>query len=291
MSSDATLGPVSVLGTGAIGSRVAAVLAASGRRVTAWNRTAGRAHALAGRGVLPVASVADAAAASPLVIVCLTDYAAVHDVLEAASSALAGRTVVSLTTGAPEEARSAADLARRAGARYVDGGVQTAPEAIGTPAATFVYGGPRPAFDEHRAALETIGSASYLGPDPGAAAVQDLALFGLWYDAQIGLLRALETVRAAGIDVEAFASRAATQLAHVVQAAGQTAHEVAARSYPRGPADLTEHAPVLERLRELRRDQRLGDGDLERIEALVRRRIAAGHGREGLTGIVEGPRQ
>ncbi len=47
------------------------------------------------------------------------------------------------------------------------------------------------AFDEHRATLEIIGSTQYLGADPAAAAVQDLTLFGLWYDAQIGYLRAL----------------------------------------------------------------------------------------------------
>lgn len=133
----------------------------------------------------------------------------------------------------------------------------------------------------------TIGSARYLGADPAAAAVQDLALFGLWYDAHIGYLRALETVRMAGIDVEDFAPLAATQLGHVVHATADTAREIATSSFPRGPADLTEHAPVLERLTELRRDQSLGDGDLDRIHSLVQQRIELGRGHEGLTSILE----
>lgn len=278
---------VSILGVGAIGGKIAEALLAAGTTVTVWNRTSARADALAARGAVRPPSATEAAAASPLVISCLTDYTAVNAVLDAISGTIAGRTIVTLTTGSPDEARRAARKADQAGAAYLDGGVQTDPEAIGTAAAVLLYSGPQSVFDEHRATLETIGSARHLGADPAAAAVQDLALFGLWYDAQVGYVRALETIRSAGIDVEEFAPVAATQLGHVVHATADTAREVATRSFPRGPADLTEHAPVLERLIELRRDQRLGNGDLDRIHGLVQQRIELGHGREGLTSITE----
>lgn len=278
---------VSVLGVGAIGHKIAEALLAAGTTVTVWNRTPGRADSLISQGAVRAQSAAEAAAASPLVILCLTDYTAVSDVLDVISSSIAGRTIVTLATGSPEEARSAAHKGDQARAAYLDGGVQTQPESIGTDAATFLYSGPRPAFDEHRATLEVFGSARYLGADPGAAAVQDLALFGLWYDAQIAYLRALETVRSAGIDLEAFAPLAATQLGHVVHATADTAREIATGSFPRGPADLTEHAPVLERLAELRRDQSLGNGDLDYIHGLVQRRIELGRGHEGLNSILD----
>src|SRR5690606_22700338 len=139
---------------------------------------------------------------------------------------------------------------------------------------TLLFGGAREAFDEHRHVLDVLGTTRYLGHDPGAAAVQDLALFGLWYDAQLGYLRALETVRAAGVDVEAFASLAATQLGYVTAATADTAREVASRSYPRGPASLTEHAPMLEQLTDLRRDLRLGTGGLAAVQAALTERIA-----------------
>lgn len=278
---------VSVVGLGAIGSRVAQALLAARAAVTVWNRNPTRVDPLITQGAVRAPSVADAAAASPLVILALTDYAAVTEVLDASSAALSGRTVVTLSTGSPDEARRAAHSAEQAGAAYLDGGVQTGPEAIGSAGATFLYSGPRAVFDHHRRALETIGSPRYLGTDPGAAAVWDLALFGLWYDAQIGYLRALETVRAAGIDLETFADPAGTQLGHVTDAAVDTAREVATGTFPRGPATLSEHAPVLDRLLALRRDQRLGTGDLERIQHLVSHRIARGHGHQGLTSILE----
>ncbi len=220
-------------------------------------------------------------------LLCVTDYAAVEAVLDAVSDAIAGRTLVSLTTGSPQETRRAADRAGQAGAAYLDGGVQTAPEDLGSDAAMLLYSGPRATFDEHRATLGTLGSARYLGADPAAAAVQDLTLFGLWYDTQVAYLRALETVRSTGIDVEDFAALAAGPLGHVVDATAATAHEVKTGSFPRGPADLTEHEPVLERLVELRANQNLGNGALDHVHRLVRRRIESGHGHEGLTTIID----
>jgi hypothetical protein len=56
---------------------------------------------------------------------------------------------------------------------------------------------------------------------------------------------------------------------------------------PRDPADLTEHAPLLDKLVAIRRGHRLGDGDLQHIGVLVQLRIAEGHGHEGLTGILD----
>ncbi|WP_007023180.1 imine reductase family protein [Saccharomonospora iraqiensis] len=88
-------------------------------------------------------------------------------------------------------------------------------------------------------------------------------------------------------DVEDFAPLAAEQLGHVADATAATAHEVSTGVFPRGPADLTEHEPVLERILQLRADQNLGNGALDHVHRLVRRRIESGHGHEGLTTIVD----
>lgn len=278
---------VSVLGIGAIGTRVTQALLAAGSTVTVWNRTPSRTDPVVEEGAAVASSPAEAAAASPLMILCLSDYAAVDAFWDAALHAIADRTIVALTTGSPAEARHADRRARQAGAVYLDGGVQAEPQTIGTASALFLYSGSRSAFDEHRATLEVIGTARYLGEDPAAAAVHDLALFGLWYDAQVGYLRALETIRLNGIeDVQEFAAAAATQLGHVVKTTGETARELVANEFPRGPADLVEHAGVLERLIDLRSQARLGSGGLDHVHELVEQHIAKGHGGEGLTRIV-----
>lgn len=276
---------VSVVGLGRVGSAVVRVLLDSDHEVTVWNRTASRAHAAVEEGAVLVRDVAEAVAASPLTILPLTTYEAVHEVLDQVGSDLSGRTLAVLCTGTPAEAEAAAERAASLGLDYLDGGVQTAPDQIGSPLAAIVYSGSLAAFERHRGTLARLSSVHYLGPTPGAAASWDLALFGLWYDAQIGLLRALAAVDAAGIDPAAFAPAAATQVGHVVAAAGATASEMIAHDYPAGPADLGEHLRLVDQLIEQRGSQPLGDGGLALIRDTISGLIGDGRHQQGLTAV------
>lgn len=224
--------------------------------------------------------------ASPLTLITVTNYRAVTAVLDQLAGDLSGTTLVVLCTGTPAEAQVASDRAERMGAQYVDAGVQTQPADIGTKVATILYSGSEGGFSAHRHTLELLGTPRFVGSDPTAAAVWDLVLFGLWYDAQVGLLRAFEAVNAAGIDLADFTKTAQIQLGHVVDSAAATATEVAAGDYPRGPADLNEHLPVLGQLVELRRTTRLGDGGLQRVHDVVTQIIDDGHGHDGLTALL-----
>ncbi|MEV0390298.1 NAD(P)-binding domain-containing protein [Nonomuraea sp. NPDC050643] len=277
---------VTVLGLGAMGSALARAFLGQGLTTTVWNRTPARGDDLVARGARRTGDVAEAVAAGSLVVVCLTDHDAVAQVLDAAGDALPGRTVADLTTGSPEQARDTA--ARVRPAACLNGVVQAGPEQIGTPQATFFYSGPPEAYAAHRTAFDALGTAHHVGAEPGLAAVYDLALLGLWYDAALAYLNALALVGGAGnVAPEAFAPFAGRQLGHVVGAADDVAREVRDRAYPRGPASLTEHAPVLEHLVRLRATANLGTAHLEDALSLVRRRISAGHGADGFTSLIE----
>src|SRR5207248_5420944 len=67
---------LTVIGLGAMGGRIAEVLLAAGHRTTVWNRTPSRADPLVAQGAIRADDVAEAVAASPLVLVCVLDYAA-----------------------------------------------------------------------------------------------------------------------------------------------------------------------------------------------------------------------
>lgn len=276
---------VTVIGTGSIGSAVARALLGAGHRVAVWNRTPSRTAELVEAGATTAASVPDAVRSSELVLATLTDYAAVLEVLRAAADELAGRTLVVLTTGSPEDARLAASEAARMGADYLDAGVQTGPDDIGTDRASFLYSGPAEVFERHRDVLERLGGMRYVGDAPEAAALWDHLLFGVWYDAQLGLLRALAAGHQHGLDLDELAAAAATQLGHVVAAAMPMAHELRDGRYPRGPASLSEHLPVVERLEQLRKGSPLGTGGLEEVRLRLEDQIAAGHGDRGLTDL------
>ncbi|GGS90992.1 6-phosphogluconate dehydrogenase [Planobispora rosea] len=274
---------VAVIGTGAVGSAVTRRLLTGGHEVVVWNRTASRSAGLVAEGALPAGSIGEAASSGTLILLTLTDYAAVRQCLAALDTDLSERTVIGMYTGTADDARRAARRVTALGAHYLDAGIQAAPEMIGTDAATILYSGSRSAFERHRTTLELLSRPRFVGEAPQAAAVWDLALFGVWYDAQLGLLRALDTVRETGIDIAEFSDTAATQLGHVVTGIPTAVSELLQAAYPAGPATLTEHLTVVRHLIELRSGGRLGDGGLPAVAARIEALIADGRGDEGLT--------
>jgi 3-hydroxyisobutyrate dehydrogenase-like beta-hydroxyacid dehydrogenase len=278
---------VTVIGTGAIGTAVALRLLTAGVEVVVWNRTPVRAAPLVKAGAVPAETMETAVAAGDLVLLALSDAAAVAACLDRITTGLAGRTVVTLVTSSPDDARAASARIAALGGHHLQAGVQSGPEAIGTGTALIHCGGPPEVFERARTALALLGPPRLVGGTAEAAAVWDLALFGIWYDAQLGLLRALHTARAAGVDVPAFAEAAAGQLGHVVAAATATAGELLSGEHPAGPASLADHLPVVRRLADLRAGHPLGDGGLSRAAQVIDTLIAAGRGAEGLTATTD----
>lgn len=173
-----------MIGMGAMGRAMAAAWVAAGRPVTVWNRTPGRAQ-----GFTEAATAEAAVEASRLVVVCVLDYEATYAALPAA--ALAGRTVVQLTTGTPRQAREMAAWATAHGASYVDGGVMATPPLVGHPGSLVFYSGSEEAFHASEPALRELGEARFVGEDPGRAALYDLALLSAMYGMFGGIGQAL----------------------------------------------------------------------------------------------------
>ncbi len=197
-SQERTAPRVSVLGLGRMGTPIAAALLAAGAATTVWNRTAATADALAARGAVRAETAAEAVAAAPLVVVTLLDPGTVRRTLEPAAAALRGRTLVNLTSSTPDEARELAAWAEGLGADYLDGAMMALPETVATPEGFFLYSGSEAAFTAHRHHLEVMAPAHFLGADPGAAEIHDLALLGTGYAALTGFLHATALLDAAG---------------------------------------------------------------------------------------------
>ncbi|MEU5608041.1 NAD(P)-dependent oxidoreductase [Streptomyces sparsogenes] len=172
MSSDNQRQSVTVIGLGPMGQAMTTAFLDRGYEVTLWNRTPSRADALVARGATLAPSVAEALAAGEMVILSLTDYAAMYDVLGPAETALTGRVLVNLSSDTPERARAAARWAADRGAVHLTGGITVPPSGVGQPESLTFYSGPREAFEEHRKALEVVtGRTDYRGEDPALAAL------------------------------------------------------------------------------------------------------------------------
>ncbi|HEV2181786.1 MAG TPA: NAD(P)-dependent oxidoreductase [Gemmatimonadaceae bacterium] len=116
--------PVAFLGLGAMGKPMASRLVDGGYLVTAWNRTAGRADDLIKRGARVSDSPRDAAAGSRMIVLMVSDPAAVEAVLGGDRGVLAGAregsTVVNMSTVGPADSRRFAEQCGTAGVRYIE---------------------------------------------------------------------------------------------------------------------------------------------------------------------------
>ena len=87
---------VTVIGLGNMGSALARALldAPQGRAVTVWNRSPEKAAPLVDKGAILAPSAAEAMQASPVILVCVTNYAAANQILGEAATYLSGKRLV-----------------------------------------------------------------------------------------------------------------------------------------------------------------------------------------------------
>jgi 3-hydroxyisobutyrate dehydrogenase len=115
---------VAFLGTGIMGSGMAASALRAGLSVRAWNRTLDRAQPLVEEGAEAVSSAAEAARGADLIVTMLTDGDAVLEVMEGDEGGLAGAGEEALwvqcSTIGLEGFERCAELAERAGVAFVD---------------------------------------------------------------------------------------------------------------------------------------------------------------------------
>lgn len=285
--------PITVIGLGPMGQAMVRTLIAGGHPVTVWNRTASRADGVVADGAIQAATPAEAVAASELLIVSLTDYQAMYDVLADATSSLSGRTIVNLSSDSPERTREAAAWAARHGAAFVTGGVMVPAPVVGTEAAYVYYSGAFDAFEEHRATLARIGAPRFVGDDPGLAQLMYQAHLDVFLTILSALLHATALVGTAGI-------KAAEFLPELIETVRDIPAMLAAGEEPSGSIDAGDHPGELSTVTMMgatadhivAASEAAGiDLDLPRaVQAHYRRAIEAGHGSDGWTRIIDGIR-
>ncbi|GAA3783158.1 NAD(P)-binding domain-containing protein [Plantactinospora mayteni] len=278
---------VTVLGLGRMGTPIAAAFLSAGYSTTVWNRTPEKADALVAQGAIRAVTVAEAVAASPLVIVPLLDYNAVRQALEPATTALPGRVLVNLANGAPEQARELAAWAAGHGADYLDGAMMALPQTVATPEGFFLYSGSRKAFVTYRTELEVMAASHYFGVDPGLAEIHDLALLGTGYAALTGFLHAAAVLDAVGTTPAEFAPLAARWLNGIAQFLPELAREAGSGRYEGGVSTVDLNRVGVDNLIHISRANGIDTGVHEPLKALLDRRSADGHGKDSFSSVFE----
>jgi 3-hydroxyisobutyrate dehydrogenase-like beta-hydroxyacid dehydrogenase len=255
--------------------------------VTVWNRTAGKAGALVASGATLALTPDEAVAASPIVITSVSTYDDVHTVVSREVDRLTGRTLVNLSSGTPEQARTLSVWASERGVRYLDGAAMSGTRLVGQPEALFLYSGDPDAYAAHQATLATLGRAVHLGADPGAASVYDTALLAMNMGVLSGFYQAVALVGAAGVDAPTFAAVAVDYLPFVSGLLPGHARQIDQHRYPGDDGTLEVYAAAMGHVVDTGRRHGIDVEVPATIAALVERGVAAGHGDDGLARLAD----
>lgn len=196
---------VTVIGLGQMGSTLARLLLQKDYHVTVWNRTNAKANSLLEAGARVADNIVSAVQASPIIVICVFNYRAADKILDnpEVTAALAGRTLVQLTTGSPTEATRSEAWANAAGADYLDGAIQVAPEQMARPDTTIFVSGAARAYAASEGILKVFGgNIKYLGNRVSAAAALDLASLSYLYGSLLGFFHAARICESEGFPVD-----------------------------------------------------------------------------------------
>lgn len=280
--------PVTVIGLGLMGQALAGAFLRGGHPTTVWNRTTAKAGPLVAAGARLAHTPGEAVAASPLSVLCVSDYEAVREILEPAGEVLDGRVLVNLTSGTSSLARETAGWAAEQGASYLDGAIIAIPQAIGTADALVLYSGPRPAFDRHEPALRSLGAGvRYLGGDHGLSSLYDVAILGLMWSILNGFLQGAALLGAAGVEAATFAPVAKTGIGTVAEWVAGYAEQIGDGAYPPLDSTIDTHLAAMAHL--IQESESLGvNAELPHfVKALTERAVTDGRGGDSYAAMIE----
>ena len=281
---------VTVIGLGAMGSKMAETFLAAGHPTTVWNRTPGRAAQLVAAGATEAGTAAEAVAASSLVVISQIDYAAMDNSLQGVD--LTGRVLVNLSSDSPDRLRQAARWATERGATLITAGIMVPPPGIGQAGAYSFFSGQREVLETHRATLEALGRVDYVGSDPGLSMVYYQAMLHLFCTTLISYMYSTALLGSVGISAEQYRPYAAQLMLELADEGPMgylkiLASEIDAANYPGHENNLHMMAVGSEHIAQAFAKAGVDTTLPAAVAALFARSDAEGHGLDGFSSMIE----
>jgi 3-hydroxyisobutyrate dehydrogenase len=197
---------IAIIGTGLMGTPIARRLQSQGHTVTAYNRSSEKLIPLQNEGMTIAATPQEAIRSSDFVLLMLTDVAAIDQTILSPETRphLIGKTVIQMSTIAPNESLAIAQIVRSSGGAYVEAPVLgSIPEAkIGK---LLVLVGAEPEdFAIAQPILQDLGEQPILFGGVGTGAAAKLALNQLIGSLTSAFSISLAMVQHHQVDLEAF---------------------------------------------------------------------------------------
>jgi 3-hydroxyisobutyrate dehydrogenase-like beta-hydroxyacid dehydrogenase len=197
---------VAFLGLGIMGAGMAANLVKNGHQVTTWNRTPGKSVA----GAKSAATPREAAAGAEAVWLCVSDTAAVEQVLfgpdGAALSLQPGMIVADSSTISPVESEKIAERIRAIGADFVDAPVTGSKIGAKDGTLIFIAGGKQESIARLQPLFSAMGKQVIHIGDNGKGEAAKLAMNLMIVLIYEGFIEALTLAKNLGVDQAALFS-------------------------------------------------------------------------------------
>jgi len=195
---------VAFLGIGLMGGLMVQRLLENGIDVTVYNRTASKAESLKAKGAVVAAISSDAIAACDVIIVMVTDFNAVSEVLFNEKVSYQSKTVIQMSTIGPDESLTVMKRIEEYGGEYLEapvlGGIAQIPAGQLIP----MVGGTQEQFNKWKKFLENFGKSVYYLGQVGKGAAAKLACNQLIATMVTSFAMSLGYIQSEGIDVETF---------------------------------------------------------------------------------------
>lgn len=187
-----------------MGAPMALQLQRSGFEVTAWNRSADKLMPLQQAGIEVKATAMDVVTACELTITMLSDAAAIESTVLALPDLLKDRTILQMSTIAPDESRHLNEKITAAGGFYLESPVLgSTPQAEASELILMVGATPEQ-YEQWLPVLKCFGPNPRLMGPVGAAAATKLAMNQLIGTLTAAFSMSLGLVQREGLDLEKF---------------------------------------------------------------------------------------
>ncbi|MEJ2455721.1 MAG: NAD(P)-dependent oxidoreductase [Candidatus Thiodiazotropha sp.] len=197
---------ITLLGLGLMGQPIALRLVHCGHEVVAWNRSPEPLQRAAEAGLSTEAELTRAVEQSEVIILTLSDAAAIESVVfdSAVLPLLQGRIVLQMGTIAPNESRAIARQVTEAGAEYLETPVLGSIPEARSGQLIVMAAGAEPVYQHCLLMLRCLGKDVELIGSVGQAAAMKLAMNQLIASLTAGFSQSLGLIRAEGVDVDQF---------------------------------------------------------------------------------------
>jgi 3-hydroxyisobutyrate dehydrogenase-like beta-hydroxyacid dehydrogenase len=276
---------ITVIGLGLMGSALARAIARAGHELTVWNRSPAKMQPFIDDGMPAAADLASAITASPVILICIDNYAVTNKMLQSNEIAplLGGRTVVQLSTGTPKEARKVSEWMSARDASYLDGAILCGPQHIGTDAAQIVLSGDAVAYERAGPLLACLGgTVRYLGLNVGAASALDLAWLTMCYGRFMAIVHAANLCKSEDVGIDEFIALFPDQ--PIIQHYAQTIHE---ETFHECTATLQVWGAALQRIQQQGVDANINTDIPDFIASFFKKAVDAGYGEQNVMSLIK----